>query len=224
MQSPTDRQSAIEQKVVEALSSSDPRSNEGLVTTAFGDVDGQPINYFVYADVAAELVKAARYRAETATAILMGHFRMSQEGPFIEIVAFRGLEYMYGADPVAPTRVNLEEVADDFGEEGDDVGREPHVVGGFVGRPESEGRLDEETARLHLSLFNLPYQLAWVVDGVSGRFGLYARRPGRPFFNAAFYLVESAGENGGEQELEEVIDDEDDANLILSEERTDDAN
>ncbi len=182
----TELHSKLERKLRDALYSESPGAMEGLRVRAYGDVEAQQVRYFFYVDVLQELVKAARYRREAATAVLLGRFCLDDEGAFIEVEAFRGLEYLYGADPVERTRPIVEEAFEAV--EGGDDGR--HVVGVFCARPGGDAQLDVDTARLHLSLFNLPYQLAMVIDGDHHRLGLYARRRNRAFFNAAFYVVE----------------------------------
>jgi acetyl-CoA C-acetyltransferase len=52
-----------------------------------------------------------------------------------------------------------------------------------------EGRFDAECARVHLSLFNMPFQVAMILDPEQELFGLYARPLGGEFFNAAFSVV-----------------------------------
>ncbi len=178
----------LQQEVLDALYSRSPATVEGLVVRPFGDMSHQTIRYYLYIDVVEELVKAARYRDEAATAVLLGQFCIDARGPFIEVVAFRGMEYLYGADRIDRTRPALEQATERAQQA--DNGEAHHVVGVFSAQPGTKALLDKETARLHLSLFNLPYQVALVIDGRENRLGLYARRRGGGFFNAAFYVVE----------------------------------
>lgn len=186
------KRAELEKKVLDALFSQDPTQNPQLDTSPFGSVDEQAVRYFIYADVLEELLKAARYRQEGATAILIGQFAMDQAGPFIEVTAFRELKYLYGGDAVELTFPGVREIFEEM-QTPESIANH-HVVGVFVAQPGGEAHLDEAGARLHLSLFNLPYQVALVIDGKTDRIGLYARAPGKPFFNAAFYLVEGATE------------------------------
>lgn len=168
----------------------------GLQVSTFGDDTDQPVRFFIYADVLQELVKAARYRRENATALLTGQYCVNQRGPFVEVTGFRDMQYLYGDDAVEMTRPVLLE----FLENRDQHDRvEEQLVGVFAGRPQGQAELDEETARLHLSLFNIPFQLALVIDGVHDRLAVYARALEQPFFNAAFSIVEEQqGECDGE--------------------------
>ncbi len=178
----------LESTIRDALAGDDPRSNPSLSARPFGDCDDSSTRYFLYADVVAELFKAARYRREDATAILMGRFRLDDDGPFIEVTAFRRLDYLYGEEPVATTLDNVKDLLGELEDSDDESSL--HIVGGFMARPESEARLDEEGARLHLSLFNLPHQPLIVVDGQSDRLGVYARGRKPRFSNTGFYVVE----------------------------------
>jgi hypothetical protein len=74
-----------------------------------------------------------------------------------------------------------------------------HVVGVFVARPGGGAFLDRDTARMHLSLFNMPFQVALLMDGVENYLALYRRAPGQPFVNTPFFLV-GAAEEGEESE------------------------
>lgn len=189
----------LERDVLEALYSASPADVEGLALRSFGEVEAQPVRYYLYIDVVEELVKAARFRSEAATAVLLGQFGVSEDGPFIEVVAFRDMKYLYGADPVVQTRPAVEEATEAIDEAAS--GDSPKVVGVFCARPGGGAELDWETARLHLTLFNLPFQVAIVVDGEQDRVGLYARRRRGAFFNAAFYVVEGVrtdSPNGGQ--------------------------
>lgn len=178
------------EKLLGSLFSTPPDEEDGLKVTSFGESSGQPVRYYIYADVLEELVKAARYREDAAAAVLVGQFSMDQKGPFIEVTAFEELRYLYGGEGnlfemLRPAVENL------FVELAEEEKGPRHVVGVFASRPESQALLEEEVARLHLSLFNMPFQLALVIDGREERLGCYARLPGEKFFNAAFCLVEA---------------------------------
>ncbi len=186
--SPSDRRAQRKKVKMRQPSYSElPGSGPGLVVTDVGDEPEQPVRYFVYADVLEELVKAARYRSEHATAVLLGEYCVDRKGPFVEVTAFCDLQYLYGGDSVELTQPTVRELLESDRQEG---AAKDHIVGVFAARPGGGGHLDEETARLHLSLFNVPFQVAVVIDGVKDRLGLYARAPGERFFNAAFSLVD----------------------------------
>lgn len=196
------------QRVLDALYREAPSANENLQIRPLGEQGDVPVRYFVYGDVLKELIKAARFRDDDATALLLGQFAIDEAGPFVEISAFEGLRYLYGGDLLELTRPGVREFfRDAFEGEGD---KELHIVGVFASRPGSEGLLDEEMARLHLSLFNLPFQAAFIVDAQHERLGLYARAIDQPFFNAPFFVVEPALEvSEPEEEAEDKQEFED---------------
>lgn len=179
------------QRVLEALYRKDPTHNTNLKIRALGESGESPVRYFVYADVLQELVKAARFRQESAMALLLGQFSIDEQGPFVEVSAFQDLSYLYGEDDlVGMARPWVREF---YRDDRDGQAQEGvHIVGVFASRPGSEGFLDEEIARLHLSVFNLPFQAALIMDALSERLGLYARGIGQPFFNAPFFVAEPA--------------------------------
>lgn len=156
----------------------------------FGSGERQRVRFYIYVDVLEELFKAARYREEPGAAILIGQFSVDQDGPFVEVTAFEGLRYLFDksddlVEEMAPqVRGLFEEIATQ--------NQSRHIVGLFSSRPGADALLDEATARLHLSLFNMPFQLALVIDGTKDRLGCYARVPGEPFFNASFCLVRAS--------------------------------
>lgn len=204
VRSPSDTRQQLSRRLIDSLAGESPDESPRLRCRDFGTEADQQIRYYLYADVVEELVKAATYRSETATAMLLGRFRLDAQGPFVEIDGFDQLEYLYGADLLEGTRSRVEKVI----EETDQGGERPerHVVGVYVARPGGEARLDEETARLHLSLFNLPYQPAVVCDGDHRLLGVYGRAPGRAFFNAGFSIVEEAPESLSDSERQRVDD------------------
>lgn len=182
------RPSELEGRVDDALYSKSPEDDSALRVDRFGSGGTKRIRYFLYADVLGELVKAAEYRDESAVAVLLGQFCIDKRGPFVEISAFRDLEYLYGDDGI---ELLIPAVRGFFEEmEGGDDGEQ--LVGVFVGRPNSQALLDEEAGRLHLSLFNRPFQVVLMVDGVDRRVGLYSRKNGSPFVNEPLYVVQAA--------------------------------
>lgn len=186
-----DSQKKVEEKILESLFSEEPRRDSTLQIRQFGQPEPGQIRYFVYADVLQELIKAAQYRSETAVAVLTGQFCMGSKGPFMEVTGFCDLEYLYGDDLV---ELAGSTVRDAVKQRSRSARESPSngVVGVFVARPGGKAVLDEETARLHLSFFNLPYQAALVVDGIHQLVGLYGRGREAPFFNGAFFVVDRA--------------------------------
>ncbi|RAL23766.1 hypothetical protein DL240_06320 [Lujinxingia litoralis] len=182
----------LERQVLRALFAEPPVESSSVAVDVFGDEPRQPVRYFVYADVLAELVKGARYRSERAVAVLLGQFALDEQGAFVEITGFEDFQYLW--DDAQPGEVLERAVMEQLSllsRQGDSPVPRQHVVGLFWSEPQSEGRLGEDAARAHLTYFNLPFQAALVCDGQGAQVGLYARGPRQKFFNAAFHLVRS---------------------------------
>lgn len=185
----------IERQVLRALFAEPPTTGDAVDVEVFGEDGEQPVRYYVYADVLAELTKAARYRTQSAVAILVGHFALDGDGAFVEISGFEDLQYIWeegDAGELLKRGVMDRLAALTRRDEQEDQRR--HVVGMFWSEPGSDALLSEDAARAHLTYFNLPFQLALVCDGERGQVGLYARGPRQKFFNAALHLVSARDE------------------------------
>lgn len=164
-----------------------PTDDAALQTRAFGEVSGDEVRIFVFEDVLDELVFAASYRDEPSFALLLGAFAVDETGPFMEVTGFSSFQQIADLDTLyQEVKPEVDELIGELS-----AGRQvpEHVVGLFVGAPGSQGELSPEVARVHLSLFNVPYQVAAVVDPQSGRFGLHARPPSSSFYNSPFWTV-----------------------------------
>ncbi|RDV39038.1 hypothetical protein DV096_00250 [Bradymonadaceae bacterium TMQ3] len=199
MDLPERRFAQLERQVLKALFAEPPTSGDAVRVAVFGEDGEQPVRYYIYADVLAELTKAARYREQRAVAILLGHFALDGNGAFVEVTAFEGLVYLWekGDGGDALKRGVTEQLAALVRREEPGSPRR-HVVGMFWSEPGSDALLTEDAAREHLTYFNLPFQAVLVCDGEGGQVGLYARGPRQKFFNAAIHLV-SAREQPGEE-------------------------
>ncbi|MBA2662581.1 MAG: hypothetical protein H0U74_09825 [Bradymonadaceae bacterium] len=175
-------------ELLKSLVQTAPTSNESLSVRAFGQADAQNVRFFLYQDVLEELAFASAYRDEPCFAVLLGHFAMDELGAFIEVTGFDGLEYRDEVGEMyRPLRATLEQTMRELSRGETGSGR--HIVGLFVGLPGCEAALDAEIARVHLSLFNMPYQMAVVVDPKARKLGVYARAPRAKFFDAPFFVV-----------------------------------
>lgn len=168
----------------------DPRQDPRLRVVPFGERGSNGCDYYIYADVLAELAKAARFRDQAAVALLTGSLQMGGDGIFVEITGFGELQYLYGEDLLEVTAAALVQGEDPQGE----------VVGAFVSPHGTDGLLTEELVRLHLSLFNLPHQVLLVVDPTSEIFGLYGRESSGRMENFGFSLIRTR-EIGGDDEF-----------------------
>lgn len=151
-----------------------------------------PVEYFLYFDALEELIFATTYRDEPCVALLDGELGVDDAGTFVELTGFSALQYTGDLRGIhLPLRNAL--AARLEGEEGDEA--DPFAVAGFfVGSAGSDGELAEEIARVHLSLFNIPYQVALVADPGAEKVGLYARNQAGRFVNDAFRIVYDSGE------------------------------
>jgi hypothetical protein len=180
--------SALERDLLKSLFQPAPKADDSLDVRSFGDTSEQPIRYFVYYDVLDELTFAAGYHDQPSLAILLGNFSMDEDGAFIEVTGFTGLEYVpRRQDLFAALKGAANEAVRALTQGEVDAGR--HVVGFYHGFAGSEGVLDEESARVHLSLFNMPFQVAMIVDPAGQQLGLYARPVGGKFLNPGFSVV-----------------------------------
>lgn len=175
------------EKLASSIFRSAPTDVEALEVHPFGEITGEEVRFFVYEDVLDELAFAAAYRDEPSFAILLGAFAVDDRGPFLEVTGFSRFQYLATLDALYTTlKPELDSLIDELAAGLDQT---EHVVGFFVGAPGWEGRLPEEVARVHLSLFNVPYQLAAVVDPDAQKVGVHARAPGSKFYNSPFWAV-----------------------------------
>ncbi|AWV88836.1 hypothetical protein [Bradymonas sediminis] len=175
------------EKLASSIFRDAPTEVAGLETRAFGEMTSEDVRVFFYEDVLDELIFAATYRDEPSFALLLGAFAVDKTGPFMEVTGFSSFQQLAELDALyRELKPEMDELIGDF-----NAARQPleHVVGLFVGAPGSEGKLLPEIARVHLSLFNVPYQVAAVIDPENGCLGLHARPPSSAFFNLPFWTV-----------------------------------
>lgn len=179
----------LQQMFLKNLVQDSPSSNDSLTVRTFGDIQAETVRFYLYQDVLEELAFASYYREEPCFAILCGHFSMDDEGAFIEISGFDGLEYISDiGEMYQDVRDAVEQSRRDISRGQMEAGQ--HVVGLFVGNPGGDALLDAEIARVHLSLFNRPFQLALVIDPDAQKIGVYTRSPHARFHSAAFCVVQ----------------------------------
>lgn len=171
-----------------------PTEAAGLKAHPFGHISGDEMRFFIYEDVFDELSFAAGYRDEASWAILLGAFAVDETGPFLEVTGFSKFQYIASMEELYPA------LKPDFDELVEELGRvsgapKQHVVGLFAASRGCGGRLLAEVARVHLSLFNIPYQVIAALDPETGEFGLHARAPAGSFYNSPFWLVERLEEH-----------------------------
>ncbi len=158
-----------------------------------------PVRFYVWMDVLEELWFAAGWREEPCVCLLTGLYGIADEGPFVEVTGFEGLDYLEDVeDLLEPMRATMEEMME--GRRTALDSNRPGPVGLFAHLPGSEAELTVEIARVHMTLFNVPYQVALLVDHAAEVFGMYARAPQKPFFNASFHTVAEIAQAHAEQE------------------------
>lgn len=178
------------EKLADAIFRDAPTAMPGLQARPVGQVHGDEVRVFFYGDVLDELIFAAAYRPEASVAVLMGAFAVDDRAPFIEITGFSDFQQIADLEELyAVLKPAMDTLLSDLSR-----AQEPreHIVGLFVSAPGSGGRLLPEVARAHLSLFNVPYQVAAVLDPDAGQFGLHARPPASTFYNSPFWVVRNA--------------------------------
>ena len=150
-----------------------------------------PVDFLWYFDALEELVFAAAYRDEPCVALLDGELGLDEEGTFVELTGFSNLQYTGDLRGIhLPLRNAL---ADRLDREEREEANPFAVAGFFVGAAGSGGELTDEIARVHLSLFNVPYQVVLVADPEARRIGAYARNEAGRFVNETFCVVYDSG-------------------------------
>ncbi len=176
----------------QALFHEAPREGDEVALRHVGPPHEGGVRHFIYQDVLDELDFAARYHhGAPQFALLTGQLGVEARGPFLEVSGFEGLnlEVASSDDPALWVEALLgamKQALDDSGAAR--VGGEL-PVGLWVHRPNSAGELDALVACVHLSLFNVPFQLVMVMDTLADALACYARAPRMRFSQVGFALV-----------------------------------
>ncbi|MEM1347609.1 MAG: hypothetical protein AAGI01_03570 [Myxococcota bacterium] len=183
-----------------------PASSRRVVVRQHGQGHGANVRFFLFRDVLEELVFAARYDERPCVGLLTGSFGIEDRGPFVEVTGFEGLEF---ADEEATGRRSRTIYAHLKGVLSKAFAKAPTMmtpqglspVGMFVHDPGGGAQLTEDMVQVHLSLFNIPFQVLLVADAPADLIGCYARVARGRFFSAAFHTVSRASARGeGEEE------------------------
>lgn len=178
-----------------------PSAADGVRVRAHGDVDDAEVRFYLYQDVLSELLFAAEYRDDVSIAILLGNFAIDPNGgPYVEVSGFEEFSYIGASSHLySNIRPSLERVRAHIGRESGIPER--HIVGIFASLPDCAGELTPELARTHLSLFNIPFQVALAFDPDQRQLGAFVRPPGSRFENTPFWTVGapvSEGDSGSD--------------------------
>jgi hypothetical protein len=160
-----------------------PARNPAVRIRSFGDDAQQPLRFYLFQDVLDELTYSARYDDRTFLAVLVGGFGVEQRGAFIELTGFTGASWFDDFETAYPA---VKEACDDWIRNHEE---DAALAGFFVSVPGCRGRVGTEMLRVHLSLFNVPFQPLVVFDPRSGKLTVNARASGAPLGNAAFCVV-----------------------------------
>lgn len=148
--------------------------------------------YHVHTEVFEQLLGEARKRSAVHMAVLTGDAGEDPGGRFAEVTGVAERTYTARLETTyRPMRSAVDRVQGRFGGTGRES--EGRIAGVAVVFEDSGGELVEEVARLHLSLFNGPAQVALVGDPETREFGLYGRTPEGTFENIAFEIGERDG-------------------------------
>lgn len=160
-----------------------PLSNPALQAREFGDDSRQPVRFYVFKDVIDELVFGAGYGdLPICAAALLGGFGVEENRGFVEVSGFIGMEWVAKEEDLySALRPRMDEYFKS--------GTEEPIVGLFVAIPGCSGEVTEEVARVHLSLFNVPFQPILTLDPDVRALSLTTRAPRSQLFNAAFRAV-----------------------------------
>lgn len=164
-----------------------------------GDDAAQLVRFYLYSDALAELIFAAE-SSDDAFAILRGNFGVDDDGGFVEVSGFSDFQtFRPDADPYPAVRKACDGViltAAGITRPEDAVLTAPAappesgaIVGLFVAQAGSDATMDEAMARLHYSLFNVPFQAIVVFDKTTRKLALFGRPPRGRFENLAFRWV-----------------------------------
>ncbi len=141
---------------------------------------------YLFADVLDELTRQAAWRPDPCVCLLTGGFYDGPAGPYIEIQGFAEaawLEHTREAQGVFKRRYKAlrETLARDSPEQ--------RVVGWFHGLPGCGGQPDPEVLLVHMTWFNLPFQVCMLLDPQDERLGFFHRGPDGALHNVGFKLI-----------------------------------
>lgn len=161
-----------------------PDRLDGVVIEDWGDVHSQPVRFYIYGDVLDELRYAAEFFPSDAGAFLIGVYGADERGGFVEV---RGFDGLFEREKDDDWYRKMRHGTDRWIAGGDAI--QFPIVGGFFSLPGSDAELNEDVARVHLSLFNVPFQVAILIDPRSHKLAVYARPPGLKFRSVAFSVA-----------------------------------
>lgn len=163
-----------------------PSANAQLRVVTHGEPLAIPIRYFFFRDVLAELVRSFAADPRRAVCALLGSFRVDEGGPYVEVSGFESLLYL--EDGQSPDLLLQGALDGLMAQPGD--GAASIVVGWAAHMPGDQAALTEQAVHTHMTLFNVPLQLALLADLSSDRIACYARLPRGRFINPPVLLTD----------------------------------
>lgn len=176
-----------EELLKDLIQGTSPQDLSGLEIRAMGPADEAGVRHFLFHDVLEELRKAAVFRDEAAMALLTGAVAFDSKGPFVEVTGFQDLTYLFGDDAIALLQRDLTDRLRAVS-----AGEGEQIVGLFIARPGERARPIAEDVRVHLTLFNRPFQVLLLMDGEEEKVALYGREGWQEFENLPFFVVQES--------------------------------
>ena len=183
-----------------ALFREPPCSDEIVRVTPCGasSEQGEPaaphheVRFLLWRDVLEALAREAqRDQATPRLGLLTGYCGLGRRGAFLEITGFEALVPTEGVSEAEQT-ARLHEALERLSGLGATEHYDADALGGLglvALEPGGGAGLSDLMIRLHLSLCNVPYQIALILDVASDAVALYTRRPGSAFYNVPFELI-----------------------------------
>ena len=168
--------------------------SESLSVRRIGTVNNSAMSVYLFQDVAEELVFSSRFHhAQTAAGILTGGFYSGPAGEYVEVRGFHDATVL---DSTLDFADHLSRNWDDLVAYSDLVDQGLRPIGWFLSRPGCSAHLSPFELIVHLSYFNLPYQILLLLDPIEAKVGLYIGGEDDRLLNIGFNLIEAVKENG----------------------------
>jgi len=173
---------------------------------------------YVFADVFEEIMLQVSYKAEPCLCILTGGYHQGPTGEFIEIQGFSSTSWVDSTmDSIELLEQRHALLRREF--EAQDTGA--RILGWSHGLPGSAGQMNEEVAFVHLTFFNLPFQVCMILDPEGEKVGVFRRGEAGAMHNIGFKLISAKQASEPEtkppvSQEESVITDKTGHRVVLS--------
>ena len=168
--------------------------SDSLTVRRVGSVNSSARSVYLFHDVAEELLFSSQFRHTlTAAGILTGGYFAGPAGEYVEVRGFHGATVL---DSTLDFAEHLRRNWNDLAAYSDLVEQGLRPVGWFLSRPGCGGELGPFELIVHLSYFNLPYQVLLMLDPIERKLGLYISGENDHLLNIGFNLIEAVQGNG----------------------------